>query len=119
MTFPYLSAINLIPASGEFVYDTVAYSGEPPGSSTFLPINTYHAPGGTRTDVMYALDQLQATLPNCESVALVVQWLGNSLDASACQVYPATTYLLDGAVGAFEPTAGGTDGAPILGASPT
>ncbi|MGC1860253.1 MAG: glycoside hydrolase TIM-barrel-like domain-containing protein [Methylocystis sp.] len=109
MTFPYLSAINLIPASGEFVYDTVAYSGEPPGSSAFLPINTYHAPGGTRTDVMYALDQLQATLPNCTSVALVVQWLGNSLDASACQVYPATTYLLDGAVGAFEPTAGGTD----------
>ena len=53
MTFPYLSAINLIPASGEFVYDTVAYSGMQPGSSTFLPINTYHAPGGTRTDVMY------------------------------------------------------------------
>ena len=109
MTFPYLSAINLIPASGEFVYDTVAYSGKQPGSSTFLPINTYHAPGGTRTDVMFALDQLQATLPNCESVALVVQWLGNSLDASTCQVYPATTYLLNGAVGAFEPTAGGTD----------
>jgi hypothetical protein len=58
---------------------------------------------------MYALDQLQATLPNCDSVALVAQWLGNSLDASTCQVYPATTYLLDGAVGAFEPTAGGTD----------
>jgi hypothetical protein len=91
MTFPYLSAINLIPASGEFVYDTAAYSGRQPGSSTFLPINTYHVPGGTRTDVMYALDQLQATLPNCDSVALVVQWLGNSLDASACQVYPATT----------------------------
>ena len=31
MTFPYLSAINLIPASGEFVYDTVAYSGMQPG----------------------------------------------------------------------------------------
>jgi len=44
MTFPYLSAINLIPASGEFVYDTVAYSGMEPSSSTFLPINTYHAP---------------------------------------------------------------------------
>ena len=35
MTFPYLSAINLIPASGEFVYDTVAYSGMQPGTSTF------------------------------------------------------------------------------------
>ncbi|MGA8170800.1 MAG: hypothetical protein WB816_08220, partial [Methylocystis sp.] len=93
MTFPYLSAINLIPASGEFAYDTVAYSGMQPGTSTFEPVNTYHAPGGTRTDVMFALDQLQATLPNCTSVALVVQWLGNSLDASACQVYPATTYL--------------------------
>ena len=109
MTFPYLTAINLIPASGEFVYDTVAYSGAPPGSATLAPINTYHAPGGTRTDVMFALDQLQATLPNCDTVALVVQWLGNSMDVATCQVYPSSTYLLNGVTGAFAPTAGGTD----------
>ena len=104
MTFPYIGAINLIPASGEFVYDTVAYSGQQPGG-VMAPINTYHAPGGTRTDVMYALDQLQAALPNCTNVALVVQWMGDSLDASQCKVYPSSTFI----GGAFQPTAGGSD----------
>ena len=104
MTFPYIGAINLIPASGEFTYDSVAYSGQQPGGP-MLPINTYHAPGGTRTDIEFALDQLQAALPNCQFVAFVVQWLGNSLDASQCKVYPSTTFL----GGAFQPTAGGTD----------
>ena len=105
MTFPYLAGINLIPGSGEFAYDTVAYNGRLPSASVFTPINTYHAPGGARTDVTYALDQLQATLPNCQTIAVVVQWLANSLNAGAAQVYPSTTYI----GGAFEPTAGGTD----------
>ena len=104
MTFPYIGGINLIPASGEFVYDTIAYSGQQPGG-VMAPINTYHAPGGTRTDVMYALDQLQTALPDCTSVALVVQWLGNSLDASQCKIYPSSTFI----GGGFQPTAGGSD----------
>jgi hypothetical protein len=104
MTFPYIGGINLIPASGEFVYDTIAYSGQQPGGA-MTPINTYHAPGGSRTDVMYALDQLQTALPNCASVALVVQWMGSSLDASQCKVYPSSTFI----GGAFQPTVGGTD----------
>jgi uncharacterized protein (TIGR02217 family) len=106
---PYITAVNVIPASGEFVYDTVAYSGKSPGASSFVPINTYFAPGGTKTDFSYALDQLQQILPTCGFVAIVVQWMGNSLDLSECQLYPSTTYWLGAAVGAFEPTAGGTD----------
>ena len=31
MSFPYIGAINLIPATGEFTYDTIAYSGQQPG----------------------------------------------------------------------------------------
>ncbi len=106
---PYIAGVNVIPASGEFVYDSVAMSGRMPGASTFLPINTYMAPGGTKTDFEYSLDQLQQILPNCGFVALVVQWMGNSLDLSACKIYPSTTYWLGTAVGAFEPTAGGSD----------
>jgi uncharacterized protein (TIGR02217 family) len=101
---PYVNAINLIPASGEFTYDTIAYSGQY-ANAAMAPINTYYAPGGTRTDVMYALDDLQASLPNCQFVAIVVQWMGNSLNAAQCQVYPSSTYI----GGAFQPTAGGTD----------
>jgi hypothetical protein len=104
MSFPYVVGINLIPGSGEFAYDTVAYSGQQPGGA-FLPINTYHAPGGTKTDLNYALDQLQATLPDCAIVCVVVQWFANSLNAAACQVYPSSTFI----GGAFQPTAGGTD----------
>jgi hypothetical protein len=104
MAFPYIGGINLIPASGEFVYDTVAWCGQQPGGA-MTPINSYHAPGGSRADVMFALDQLQAALPNCTSVALVVQWMGDSLDASQCKVYPSSTFI----GGAFQPAAGGSD----------
>ncbi len=109
MTFPYVAGVNMIPGSGEFVYDTVAYSGRAPGASAFAPINTYHAPGGARTDVMFALDQLQAALPNCNTVAVVVQWFANSLNAAACQIYPSSTYVQGGTIGAFAPTAGGSE----------
>ena len=98
--------VNVIPASGEFVYDTVAYSGKAPGTTSFVPINTYFAPGGTKTDFLYSLDQLQQILPNCGFVAIVVQWMGNSLDLSQCKIYPSTTYYLGTQVGAFQPTAG-------------
>jgi len=104
MSFPYIGAINLIPATGEFTYDTIAYSGQLPGGA-MTPINTYHAPGGTKTDLAFALDQLQATLPNCATVAIVVQWLANSLNAATCQIYPSSTFI----GGAFQPTAGGSD----------
>ncbi|HXZ17051.1 MAG TPA: glycoside hydrolase TIM-barrel-like domain-containing protein [Roseiarcus sp.] len=106
MPFPYIVGVNLIPGTGEFAYDTVAYSGRQAGASAFAPINSYHAPGGTRTDVQYALDQLQAELPNCAIVAIVVVWFANSLNAATCQVYPSSTFI----GGAFEPTAGGSDG---------
>ncbi|KAF2991161.1 glycoside hydrolase TIM-barrel-like domain-containing protein [Methylocystis sp. MJC1] len=109
MSFPWIGAINVIPSSGEFTYDTVPYTARQPGASAFLPINTYYAPGGTKTDFEYALDQLQADLPNCQFVALVIQWMGNSLDASACQVYPSTTYWLGTQVGAFAPADGTSD----------
>ena len=102
MPFPFISAVNMIPGSGEFTYDTVPFSGRYPGGA-MVPINAYFAPGGARTDVMYALDDLQRQLPNCRFVAIVVQWMGSSLDASVCKIYPSSTYL----GGAFQPTAGG------------
>ena len=95
--------VCLLPATGEFSYDTVAATGarwNPTGGAfgtgaleTPSAINCYYAGGVAKTDYSTALDQLQAAHPECQTVALVVAWFGNSTDASACKIYPATTYI--------------------------
>ncbi len=95
--------VCLLPATNEFVYDTVPARGarwNPTGGyfgagalETEVPINCYYAPGGAKTDYSYALDQLQAAHPECQTVALVVAWFGNSTNASVCEIYPSTTYI--------------------------
>ncbi len=98
--------VCLLPATGEFTYDTIPAQGarwNPTGGGggaleSMSPINCYYAPGGAKTDYSYALDQLQAEHPECQTVALVVAWFGNSTDAASCQIYPSSTYI----EGAFE-----------------
>ncbi len=95
--------VCLLPATGEFSYDTVPAQGArwnptggPYGTGALMPsapINCYYAPGGTKTDYSYALDQLQAAHPECQTVALVIAWFGNSTNAASCQIYPSTTYV--------------------------
>ena len=108
--------VCLLPATGEFSYDTLPAQGarwNPTGGpygtgalESLAPINCYYAPGGTKTDYSYAIDQLQAAHPECQTVALVVAWFGNSTNAASCQIYPSTTYI----EGAFESESGGTWG---------
>lgn len=98
--------VHLLPASGEFVYDTIPFSGAQRGKAglgPYLPMNTFFAPGGSKSDYSTAIDQLQAEHPECATVALVCAWFFNSEDASACRIYPSTNYLLGG----FEQVAGG------------
>ncbi|MCI4680172.1 glycoside hydrolase TIM-barrel-like domain-containing protein [Rhodoblastus acidophilus] len=100
--------VCLLPATGEFSYDTIPAQGarwDPAGGvagggalESLSPINCFYAPGGTRTDYSVALDQLQAEHPECQTVALVVAWFGDSTDAASCRIYPSTSYI----VGAFE-----------------
>lgn len=97
----YIGGVHLLPATGEFTYDTIAYSGARAGAP-MQPLNTYYAPGGAKTDYSYAIDQLQAAHPECTTVGVVCAWFANSLDASTCQIYPATTY----AGGAFQSATG-------------
>ncbi len=89
--------VHLLPASGEFVYDTIPFSGSQraaAGLGPNTPTNTFLAPGGSKTDYSYAIDQLQAAHPECATVSLVVAWFFNSEDASTCQIYPSTNFLL-------------------------
>ena len=87
---PTLTGVHLLPATGEFTYDTIAFSGQRPGA-TMAPLNTYYAPDGTKTDYSYAIDQLQAAHPECATVAVVCAWFCDGLTAGACRIFPATT----------------------------
>ncbi|MBV9286740.1 MAG: glycoside hydrolase TIM-barrel-like domain-containing protein [Hyphomicrobiales bacterium] len=90
--------VHLLPSTGEWAYDTIPFSAAQWDFFTAtvenpLPTNTFNAPGGLKTDLDYALDQLQAQHPECTTVSVVISWFFNSEDASACQVYPSTIYL--------------------------
>lgn len=94
----FVLGVNLLPATGEWTYDAAPCRGKRIAESEFAPLNTFFAPGGAKTDLDYAIDQLQAEHPDCATVALVIAWFGSSIDASTCKIYPSTTYI----GGAFE-----------------
>jgi GTA TIM-barrel-like domain/Putative phage tail protein len=81
-----LRAVTLIPGATEFGYEpapVVQVLG--PGQSA--PENrhiTYAA-----SDVIAALDELQALAPNLERVAIVVAWFGSDLRCGECRIQPA------------------------------
>ena len=85
--------VNLLPASGEWVYDTLPHRAARPGDSIPRVLNLNAAPNGTRTDYSIAIDQLQAAMPGCGTVSLVVAWFGNSTDAVQCRIYPTTNFI--------------------------
>jgi hypothetical protein len=80
-----VEAINIIPATGEFVY-----AAEPVNTRSFPGIEkamNVHTPDG-RADFVVSLDQLQAELPNVSAVSLTVAWFGDDLRAGHCSVRP-------------------------------
>jgi len=89
----YLKAVNLLPATGEWTYDSVPYQGRRAGVTGYTQLNVNYNPSGAKTDCDYSLDQLQAQFPDCETVAVVVAWFGSSTDAASCQVFPSTTFI--------------------------
>jgi len=91
-------AVTLIPGATEFGYETspvVRVLG--PGQSA--PENRHVT--SAATNVIASLDDLQATCPNLERVAIVVAWFGNDLRAGNCSVRPCVD-------NAIKVTSGGT-----------
>ena len=80
----------LLPASGEWVYDTLPRRAARVGDMGPAVLNLNAST--TRTDYMVALDQMQAQLPGCTTVSLVVAWFGSSTDVTRCRVHPSTDY---------------------------
>ena len=79
-----VKAVTLIPASGEFAYATRAIRKGGSGSQVPENLNA----DAKATDIVVALDRLQAMAPAVESVSLVVAWFGNDLRAGNCRIKP-------------------------------
>jgi len=77
-------AVTMIPASGEFTYATQAIRKTDGGAQIPENLNAL----ADSTDMVEALDRLQAMAPAVESVSLVVAWFGDDLRAGSCKVRP-------------------------------
>jgi hypothetical protein len=81
---PTFTGIHLLPATGEYAYDTIPFIGAQRNffsDGSLLPaqfLNTFFAPGGSKTDYSYSVDQLQSLHPECKTVSVVVSWFFNS-----------------------------------------
>ena len=106
MTFPTVTGVHLLPSTGEFAYDTISAVGFQRGSSGLnnaTILNFFSSSPGAPTDYTNAITQFQFDHPECTTVSLVIAWFFNSEDASSCNVYPSTNFIL----GEFEQWMGG------------
>jgi len=118
-------AVTLIPGATEFGYEpgtVVQVTG--PGQSAPENRHITYAP----SDVIAALDQLQAVAPNLERVAIVVAWFGTGLRCGECRVLPSVdnaeksthggTWSVAGVTRASARVVSMVDGRPAFGGTP-
>lgn len=80
-----VQGVNIIPASGEFVYATsIVRERWYPGIEKTLNLNNARG----EADFTVSLDQLQRDLPNANDAALTVAWFGTDLRAGECRIRP-------------------------------
>lgn len=80
-----LRGVNLIPGSGEFIYGTELYtSNDGTGNTRSENRNT----ADSSTDFIAGMEDLAQLTDNVGSVAIVVSWFGDSLDATLCTIRP-------------------------------
>jgi hypothetical protein len=88
-----VKGVNIIPGSGEFVYDTDIIE------KTYLSyemtyktskINSNNKAGVS--DSVYSFDYLKEICPNVEWVSPVVSWFADSTDIKDCSIYPAVEF---------------------------
>lgn len=93
-----ITAVTLIPASGEFAYDTVVQmkvTGIDAGGGFYQTggqeaVNRHHY--SERSDALVSIDQMAEALPNLEWVSVVIGWFGTSTDAGDCTIRPGVEY---------------------------
>jgi len=134
-----IKEITIIPGAGEFVYDTIVQektSGQQDAGGNFVQggkvskINLNNL--SNKADMLVALDNLKATLPNVEWVSVVVNWFADSLNPATLTIKPAAEFNGQGArvapddwvVGSYTRTTAHQillfgDGTPTYGGTPT
>ncbi len=80
-----LTAITMIPGSGEFVYGATTIKQTVTEGE--VKSENIHNNDGV-TDFSASLESALAVLPNLASVSLVVSWFGDDLRAGSCQLRP-------------------------------
>jgi hypothetical protein len=120
-----LRGVCLIPGAGEFVYATETVLRRD-GLTRAASESVHNADG--RADLVVALDQLQAQLPNVDHVTLVVAWFGTDLRCGQCQIRPGVeqaakdtlpiTWSVAGVERAGAHLVSLKDGAPAYGGTP-
>ncbi|PWR22758.1 baseplate multidomain protein megatron [Zavarzinia aquatilis] len=83
-----IEAVTLIPGSGEFAYDTRVITTGSADSAAGAQGPQNRSGGDARADILPALDDLAASLPEVRKVFLVVGWYGDDLRAGHCQIRP-------------------------------
>ncbi|HPE46906.1 MAG TPA: glycoside hydrolase/phage tail family protein [Hyphomonas sp.] len=81
----HVTGVNIIPASGEFVYATEIVR-ERLRAGRERPLNANS--GEARADFLVSLDQMEADLPLVARAALVAGWFGSDVSAGACEIRP-------------------------------
>lgn len=80
-----VTGVNIIPASGEFVYATsIVREHQYPGIERALNANNTSG----EADFSVSLRQLRSDLPRVQRAALTVAWFGSDLRAGACRIRP-------------------------------
>ncbi|OWU85318.1 phage host specificity protein [Oceanicola sp. 22II-s10i] len=80
-----IRAVAMMPGSGEYTLATTPVSFDLGGGAVRMAnVNT---PSG-RSDFVTSLDALEAEVPGCGGVSLVVSWFGGDLRCGSCEIMP-------------------------------
>ncbi|MEZ5691473.1 MAG: glycoside hydrolase TIM-barrel-like domain-containing protein [Rickettsiales bacterium] len=93
-----ISAVAMIPAAGEFVYDTQVVnkvSGVQVGTEwaqqgNIQPVNSHNVNGIANS--LLSLNQLEQTCPNIGWVSVVIAWFADNMDIASCSIKPGVEY---------------------------
>ncbi len=119
-------AVALLPGAIEYgLSPALVTRRKRPGEEAAINRNVLFA----GTDIAASLDELQATCPNLEQVALVVTWFGDDLRAGHCRIRPAVTtasadglssdWIVSGVRRADAPIVSRHDGGAAYGGTPS
>ncbi len=118
-------AVALVPGTGEYALsDKPVAIRRGRGDTDYLNV---HNDCGL-PDFAVSLDQMQAELPNCEAVSLVVSWFGDDLRIDRCSLFPAVEqgerdadgypWVVCGATRRQARVVSQLDGRPLFGGTP-